>query len=189
MVNRLLICIVLLGLSACSTPAAKPTARTCEDLPITSTKGDFTLGNQTIDGVTFGDVALCSQDKSYYIKVDRPSGKHTLAMGRKAHGELHRTTPPTSDLPPTQIQVDAVFASLSKRAQSKGIDVLSGGLGSCGDIKGDINAWKMSIVINNWKQADAAVQLVADELRRWDIRGHLGVSVMARKCDFIEVSR
>lgn len=183
--NRLCIGVLLLGLCACSTPAPKPTPRTCEAVPIKGTKADFTLAKQMLDDVKIGDVILCSKDASSYIKVERLEGKHTLVMGRMPDGSLHRTERPTGDLPPTQIQIDAVFESLVKRANDKGIQVLSGGLGSCGQIEGDIDAWRMSIVISDWKQADSAARLVADELRQWDIKGHLGVSIMQRTCNVL----
>ena len=40
----------------------------------------------------------------------------------------------------------------------------------------------MSVYINDWAQADAAIAAVAAELRRWGAHGSFGVSVRGTSC-------
>ena len=66
--------------------------------------------------------------------------------------------------------------------ERQGITVKGHGAGPCADIRGAFAAWNMSIRVTSWTEAATAVRLVADQMKRYDVAGYLGVSVRGNPC-------
>jgi hypothetical protein len=72
------------------------------------------------------------------------------------------------------------------RLGAQGIQTIGLGLGVCGDIRGDYDAWNISVSILDWKHADAAIAAVDAELRARDAGHFFGISVRGIGCAVAE---
>ncbi len=119
-----------------------------------------------------------------YIRVTRLPGTRRLGKRTGPSGGFSEgcMVPPASadDCPVINMMVPGrdVTTELERRGWPGG----GPGLGPCGDIRGDYDAWNMSIKVLSWAHAAPAVQLVASALERYDIAGDLGVAVVGATC-------
>jgi hypothetical protein len=120
-----------------------------------------------------------------YIRV-HGSGTRRLVMAAEGLERGACQEPPPSNAPEDVCPVvtaDAIFNAVFARLTSEGVPANGIGLGVCGRPEGfDLDAWKDSVGVNDWKFADAAVRAVDEELKRWGAGGSLGVSVRGIDC-------
>jgi hypothetical protein len=135
-----------------------------------------------LDGFTIAAPQMCGD--TAYIRVTRLAGARRLGKRTGTSGGFSEgcMVPPASagDCPVINMMVPGrdVTAELERRGWPGG----GPGLGPCGDIRGDYDAWNMSIKVLSWAHAAPAVQLVASALERYDIAGDLGVAVVGATC-------
>lgn len=112
-----------------------------------------------------------------YIRV-HGHGQRRFQMGSDA-----RTSCPEPPATPTGcIFADDFGRAVIARLGAQGIQTIGLGLGVCGDIGGDYDAWNVSVSIHDWKHADAAIAAVDAELRARDAGHFFGISVRGIGC-------
>lgn len=118
-----------------------------------------------------------------YIRV-YGSGKRRFVMGENG-APRGCTQAPLMSAPETEcpeLFADAFGRDVTTRLESRGIKATGLGLGACGDMNGDYDAWNVSISVADWAQADAAVTAVYEEMVRWGAGHHFGVTVRGIPC-------
>jgi len=118
-----------------------------------------------------------------YIRV-HGHGNRVLAMGTDAAVTACKEPPP-SDAAPTVCPVvffDAFGKAVVARLHQAHVEATDLGLGICGTTEGSVDDWHLSVSVDDWKHADAAIEVVDQELRRWGIAGSFGVSVRGSSC-------
>jgi ABC-type protease/lipase transport system fused ATPase/permease subunit len=76
---------------------------------------------------------------------------------------------------PAAALYEALFAVLREHEE------IALGIGGCFD-SGRSTLGRMAAVVNDWRDADAAIRIVSDELTRWDVRDAFWVSVEPMLC-------
>lgn len=112
-----------------------------------------------------------------YIRV-HGHGQRRFEMGREA---LARCTEPPAT-PTGCVFADDFGRAVIARLDAQGIQTIGLGLGVCGEIRGDYDAWNMSVSVHDWKHADAAIAAVDAELRARDVGHFFGVSIRGISC-------
>ncbi len=184
-VNILMASCVLLATS-CATPSA-PVSRTCDGIEVKGDPGMFTLQGASLGDATVGPVEACEEEDSFYARIERAQGTRSLIMGRGDYpGNLAGCSElPADDADPGAcpvVQIDAFSNGVAERMKDEGVQIIGAGLGPCGDIGGDLAAWRFSIAVNDWADADATARIISDELRRWDLRDSIGLAVQPIAC-------
>jgi hypothetical protein len=106
-----------------------------------------------------------------------------LVLGREAFaaacGDVPISTGECDDAVLVDRFGDAVADALRGRVELGGI-----GVGVCGRVTDpvDYDAFRPSLSVFAWEDADAAVEAVHRQLQAWDIGGHFGVSVRGHVC-------
>jgi hypothetical protein len=103
----------------------------------------------------------------------------------RVHGHgTHQITHPCSE--PGCIAFADFAGAVQRRLGAGHIQVSDVGVGVCGDSSGAYDAWHASVNIADWKDADAAIAVVDEELRAHDAGGDFGVSVRGGYCDMLD---
>lgn len=140
-------------------------------------------------GFAIAEPITC-KGKRAYIRVERLHGGRRLGtrvprphMGfREGCMEKPARIDDTTDCPVLNFAVPAgeVREELRRRGANSG----GPGLGPCGDVHSDeYSAWNMSVSVMSWSDAEAAVQLMAQALDRYDVAGYVGISVVGPTCN------
>jgi hypothetical protein len=122
-------------------------------------------------------------ERGAYIRV-YGSGVRKIVMGRPAVDTACHEPPPEgapAEVCP-EVFADAFARAVTARMGASGVKSIGYGLGVCGDFSGDYDAWNLSVAVDDWKDADAAVAAVHAELARWGVGNHFGVSVRGIPC-------
>lgn len=169
---------ILVALMACggSTAQTGHPPEPCEPTPPSGSPGLYTPVES--QEVRVSAAQECSE--GHYIRVERSEGRRAMVMGRAEDGGLAGCETPAPEC--ERIQADAFFNAVYEVLQAEGIETIGIGLGPCGDIHGDYDAWRFSLALHDWAHVDRAVEVMSDMLREWDIRGHVGVAVRAIPC-------
>jgi hypothetical protein len=77
---------------------------------------------------------------------------------------------------------DAIARAIMARMKQGGIEVYGYGAGECADADGDDYEWEDLGRVHAWKQADAVIGIIDDELRAQDVGDSFGVSVRGPEC-------
>lgn len=112
-----------------------------------------------------------------YIRV-RGHGQRQIQMGREAMASCPE--PPAT--PTGCVFADDFGRAVIARLGAQGIRTIGLGLGACGRIDGDYDAWNISVSILDWAHADAAIAAVDAELRERDVANHFGITVRGIGC-------
>lgn len=181
---------LLLALAACGgapTPqpaSLAPRSGSCanyDDRP-KGTQDDYVP--PTLAGFTIAAPVTCEGDHGAYIRIERSSGARKLGIGRAQGGGFAEgcTSEPKSDDDCPVLNWGVPMMAANQALAARGIMVNGIGGGPCADIQGDYAAWNMSIGVTSWAQAATALQVVADEMNRYDVAGYLGVAVKGVQC-------
>lgn len=128
------------------------------------------VGDVRVDSPEF-----CEGDA--FIAMDRDVGRAQLAMGTDSCEPQPAACP--------RIGAQNVLTDAMERLQAEGVRAHTVGLGPCGEIQGDYEAWNFSVSVNRWEDADRAVEVVAEVMSEYDVTGHAGVAVRRQACAFI----
>lgn len=172
------------ALVACPAPVRtlQPARRTppppsCEAV-VAGTPADFT----NVMGAQVDAPQQC--DGGVYLRV-HGRGARTIQMGRAAR-DKGCSEPPPEGAPADACPIlfaDAFGRAVIQRMSARGTQSSGLGLGACGKIDGlNFEAWHYSVSVTSWKDADAAVASVQEELDRWGAGGSFGVSVRKTVC-------
>lgn len=171
--------LALLLLAACSSSEApRSPSPPCVEPPIGSPSEFVNAAGARID-----PPKTCGPASGAYVRV-YGEGKRTIAMGLEA-SKTACTEPPPAGSPESECPVifaDAFGRAVLARMASRGASGGGLGLGSCGDVGGDYDTWNYSVVIQHYRDLDIAVASVKDELDRWGVGHHFGISVRAPVC-------
>jgi hypothetical protein len=103
---------------------------------------------------------------------------------RRSESSLHQFTacktppgPETTAAECPEINFDAFNWAVYARLHERGIADAEVGMGVCGKVNGVANDFRMSASVHDWKQADLATTVVAEELARWGLGDSFGVSI------------
>lgn len=143
-----------------------------------------------VSGGAIGSVAVsppvfCEKERAY-IRLEKAQGARRLGTARSPSGGFREGC---LDLPgdPADLSQCPVlnFRPLLKAAfdelKERGVSVNGIGVGPCGVI-GDYEELNESVGVVGWEDADAAVQLVAELLERYAVKGYVGVMVVGIRC-------
>lgn len=179
--HRLSIAIVLAGCA--SSPEPQPSGpKVATDPPPC---GKDPAGTRDLfknpGGIKIDEPKAC-EDGSY-IRV-YGGGKRRIVMGQDGKARGCERAPlegaPESECP--EIFADAFGRDVIARLDGRGVKVTGLGLGACGVLSGDYDAWNLSVSVADWAQADLAVTAVSEELHRWGAGHHFGVTVRGIPC-------
>jgi hypothetical protein len=153
----------------------------CEWAKPTGDPSQFTLGGQTLGGVTIAAPDACTPD-SHYIEL-RGSGTRQLVLAQELPEDAKKCRKPPEDPEACpQIQVDFFVTSVWQKLSNRGMMTVGAGLGPCGDHTGGYDDWNFSVGISDWERADDAAKIVAEELDRWQIGNQVGLAVRNAYC-------
>lgn len=126
----------------------------------------------------------CDDEHGAYIRVARTSGARRLGIARLESGAFSEgcLEPPAPDEDCRVLNFSVPMIAAEEALELQGVAVKGHGPGPCADIQGPFAAWNMSIRVTSWTEAATAVRLVADEMKRYDVAGYLGVSVKGDPC-------
>ena len=174
------------GCAGPAAPAVPPTPNDAAASCPTAAKGAPTQFKHTalatIDGPIF-----C--DEGAFIRVHGRAapasqglhGQRKLEMGHPAAETGCKTEPTSMDACPV-IFADAFGEHVMRLLIARGIPAHGVGLGACGSIQASYDGWHFSVSIDDWKDADVAVGVIQEELDRWGIDGHFGLSIRPIRC-------
>lgn len=163
-------------LLACGGPQGRNDELPCADYPASpvGSAEEFTrrglIGDVEVDAPEF-----CEGDA--FIAMDRAGGRARLSMGTDS------CEPEPAEC--ERIGAERMLTDAMDRLQAEGIHAHTVGLGACGEIQGDYQAWNYSVSVNRWEDADRAVEVVAELMHEYDVSGHSGVTVRRLACAFI----
>lgn len=129
----------------------------------------------------------CGRD--FDIRVSA-TGSRKLAVGRQglARGACEALTAADEGAATCpEVSVGFLAAQAIDALTPRGVTT-GWGLSPCGDVRAAEDDWLISVKVNDWKHADAAVAAVVAQLQKWNIRGSLGVSVVSQ-CPVVELGR
>jgi hypothetical protein len=151
-----------------------------------SLKGDPTQFRHSalaqIDGPIF-----CGEGAFIRVHGRAPKGEGTLRgrrkieMGHPAAETACKTEPTSPDACPV-IFADAFGEHVMRLLIARGIPANGVGLGACGSIAATYDGWNFSVAVDDWAHADVAVGVIQEELDRWGIDGHFGLSIRPNRC-------
>jgi hypothetical protein len=72
--------------------------------------------------------------------------------------------------------------AVMERLQALGVKTDGFGGGVCDGSSHDYDGWNISLNVNDWRSADAAIEAVDAELKRWGVGHFFGVSVRGTDC-------
>jgi hypothetical protein len=128
---------------------------------------------------------ICEHGEAY-LRIERTVGSRRLGTGRERGGGFRDgcTTLPADPKDGSCPVIDAGTILLAAAAElgRRNIQIVGQGLGPCGVVQGDYDAWNMSIGVNAWSEAEPAVRIVAELLERYDLAGYTGVAVRGIPC-------
>lgn len=167
---------LLLLATACSasSPASRGTYSCPSERPVGSLV-DYSA--PVIEGIVVAPPQMCEHGEAY-ILVERTSGTRTLTPS--GHAGCVPADPSDGSCP--VIPPAALLEEVHKELDRRQIQINGIGLGPCGDINGDWDAWHLSAGVTDWKQAATLVEITAEVLARYDVRGHVGASVRGITC-------
>ena len=170
--------VLLLALVACGASQARTErpSESCEPDPPTGSPALYSPGES--EGVVAFPAEGCSE--GHYIRVERAEGSRAIVMGRAEGGGLAGCETPAPDC--ERVQADAFYTAVHEVLQAENIETIGIGLGPCGDIQGDYDAWRFSLALHDWAHVDRAVEVMGELLRQWDIQGHAGVAIRDIPC-------
>lgn len=172
---RLVLLLALVACGASQAPAESDPSEPCAPNPATGSSALYTPVDH--EGVRSLPAEACAE--GHYIRVERAQGSRAIVMGR-AEGGLAGCETPEPEC--ERIQADALFAAVHDVLQAEGIQTIGIGLGPCGDLEGDYDAWRFSLALHDWAHVNRAVEVMGEMLRQWDIQGHVGVAVRDIPC-------
>lgn len=192
------IAVVLVAIAACGSSAPPAPARPepppppytadlaarCarhDDKPAGS-PSDYTA--PALEGFTIGKPQSCPRSTAS-IRVERREGRRRFGKGHSRPGAGFDEGCMTAPTDPSQcpvINVTVPAGEVMRELERHGYPVGGPGLGPCGDIAGDYDAWQVSVEVLSWQQAEIAVRLVAEALDRYDIAGSIDVAVIGATC-------
>lgn len=174
----------LFTMSCQSSSTPVPTGEDCEWNRPAGEPEQFTLGGQDLGGVTVAESRECGKWGARYIEV-RGSGTRRLMLASEMPDGSQKCTeaPEDPDACP-QVQIDHFVAAVWPQLSEAGVHAIGTGLGPCGE-EGSYDDWNFSIAISDWSKADQAVQIVADEMKRWSIGNQMGVAIRSQYCSSI----
>lgn len=137
------------------------------------------------DGVAVSTPRSCPNNAAY-LKIERSTGRRVLGVER-THGTTGAIGNGCDELPrdrercPT-VSVVAVVDEAARRIRRDGIVTGGTGVGACGQATGTYDALHFSVIVGDWKSAGRAVELLAEVLVEYDLRGYAGVTVAGPSC-------
>lgn len=156
-------------------------------MTIEGTPADFTppaLG----EGFVVSAPQVCPHDEAY-IRIERTIGARQIGKARNRGGGFDEGCMklPADAAECPVVNAAPLFAAAGAKLQAANVKGAGGsGLGPCGDIQGDYDAWNFSVGVVSWRDAATAVGAVAEQLAAHDVRGYLGVAIRAIPCATIE---
>jgi hypothetical protein len=169
-------------------PAPAPVAPLCEhwnDMP-DDIGSDYAA--PVIEGFAISPPVACPErpgpEHGSYIRIERTRGKRTLGTAKLPGGGFGGgcdKLPASADDCPVA-SWGPVLVSALNTMRDRGLEINGLGGGPCADVQGDYAAWNMSVGVTSWKQAAAAVTIVAAVLDRYDLAGYVGVAVKGVTC-------
>ncbi len=137
----------------------------------------FTLAGQTLHSAEIGAPEVCETENGSYIPI-RHSGQYELRMpqGQPATGCSHAGQ---SDC--EWIDANAFFQDAFQRAEQANLQILGVGRGPCGDT-GEYDSWNYSIMVRNWANVNALVEILAERAEAWGVDGQVGAAVEGETC-------
>ena len=139
-----------------------------------------------VSDVTIDSPVAC-ENHSAYIRVARETGVRQLGTERAPNGAFNQgcMSVPSEPANPDQcatINAIAILNTAAVELRAEGIEAIGVGAGPCADMRGDYDDWRVAITISNWKHAARSVRIVAGQLQKYDIRGHVGVGIAGVPC-------
>jgi hypothetical protein len=133
------------------------------------------------------DVSTCDGGRSYYVTVHGKGTRHIdYSIQPKANfilsGPCDQVGADLAQCPTVTLQAfawsvhDAMVAKLGRNADSIGV-------GACATFPVTGPGGHTSTSIHDWTYANQAVQIVADQIARWDLADDYGVNLRPSDCD------
>lgn len=121
---------------------------------------------------------------AFYLRV-HGRGTRTIQMGRA--GQTNGCHQPPAEGAPAEacpvLFADAFGRAVAERMAGRGVQLTGLGMGACGKIDSmDVDTWRYSVSVASWKDVDAAVASVQEELDRWGAGSSFGVTVRPVLC-------
>jgi hypothetical protein len=146
---------------------------TCTPRAPAGSRADLKTQVHASTGAAIDEPVTCAREPGAFIRVHgrgrRPIGFANAAC--KAAG---------------CITIEEIGRAVGAHMHARGITAGGIGEGVCGDTRGDYDAWNISIAVNDWKDADVAIEVIDEELRAHDAGPYFGVSVRAEVCSVDE---
>ncbi len=173
--------VALAATVACASAAEKPAGRICVDAPVVGEPTQFTLANQSIDGVDIGESTEC--ENGHYIPL-RGDGHRQLVLSRQLDDDLPQQCRrvPTDDDACPRIQVDDFYREVWEEFDQMGVSPDGVGSGPCATIGETYTDFEFSFVLSDWADVDAVIEVVARGMQRWQIESEVGVAVRPEHC-------
>ena len=181
--------IALLTVAACggSSPpppwmsSARRDSGACDDRPKGS-PADYTP--PTLPGFTISAPVTCDGDNGAYIRIERTSGARKLGIAKQESGAFGEgcMEPPAPNEHCRILNFSVPMIAAEEALRLQGINERGHGEGPCANIQGDFAAWNMALRVTSWTEAATAVRVVAEQMKRYDVAGYLGVSVKGNPC-------
>lgn len=137
-----------------------------------------------LPGFTISAPVTCEGEQGAYIRIERTSGSRKIGIARGASGGFDEgcLKPPASakDCPILNWEVPTLAAE--QVLESQAIATRGHGAGPCADLEGPFAAWNASILLTSWSDAAMVLRLLADQMKKYDVAGYLGVSVVRKPC-------
>jgi hypothetical protein len=185
--------IALLTVTACGGSSPKPTpmpptlssgprdSAPCDDRPKGS-PADYEP--PTLPGFTISAPVTCDREHGAYIRIERKSGARKLGIAKAENGGFSEgcMEPPAPGEDCRVLNFSVPLIAAEEALALRGITTMGHGEGPCADIQGAFAAWNMSLRVASWTEAATALRQVADEMKRYDVTGYVGVSVMGNPC-------
>jgi hypothetical protein len=127
-------------------------------------------------------------DAGAYVRVERTIGARRVGTARRHDGGFAEgcASLPADPRDPTQgpvLNPGAILGAVAADLRAAHVEVTrGGGLGPCGDSRGDYAAWNFAVAVRSWADLATAQRALADVLERYDVRGFLGVGVAGVAC-------
>jgi hypothetical protein len=182
--------ITFAGCAGRSASRAQPAE--CRESPPRGTPSQLTMQVHAATGPDIDAPVMCGTDAGFatgaYVRV------HARGTRRFAFGDSQTAckTPPGPDTTAAacpEIDFDAFNWAVYRRLRERGIADAEVGMGVCGEVNGVADDFRMSASVHDWKQADLATAVVAEELARWGIGGSFGVSIRGQSCVTLTAGR
>lgn len=128
-----------------------------------------------------------------YIQLEREGGLRRIGTKRSPQGGFDEGCMVLPDASTSSdptvcpvINPMALMHAVETQMRTQTMQVNGMGVGPCTETWSDYDDARISIGVTDWRHADALVEMMAAELRRWDVSGTIGVAVRGIKCGTLD---